>query len=140
LARAGEFHGDVNVSGCIAASGTVIGGSCQSDVRLKKNIQPFSPVLDKLVQLVPVSFNWRADEYPQYGPERSSGLIAQEVEKVFPEMVSRDAGGFKKVNYSELPYLMLQAIRDLKAENDDLRDRIQRLEEKAASPLTEGVR
>jgi hypothetical protein len=130
LARAGEFHGDVNISGCVAASTVIIGGSCQSDIRLKKNIQPFPAVLDKVVQLQPVSYTWRTDEYPQFhfGTSRTSGLIAQEVEKVFPEMVSVDEGGFKRVNYSELPYLMLQGIRELKAENDDLRARIRRLE------------
>jgi hypothetical protein len=46
-------------------------------------------------------------------------------------MVSSDQAGHKRVNYGELPYLMLQAIRELKAENDDLRERIQRLEEAA---------
>jgi hypothetical protein len=57
------------------------------------------------------------------------------VEKVFPEMISTDEAGYKRVNYGELPYLMLQAIRELKAEsdnlkaeNDKLRERIQRLE------------
>jgi len=43
-------------------------------------------------------------------------------------MVSLDKKAFKQVNYSELPYLMLQAIRELKAENDSLKERIQRLE------------
>jgi len=121
---------DVIAGGCVMASGTTLGGTCVSDARLKKNIQPYSAVLDKLVQLQPVSYNWRTDEFPQFhfGMFRTSGLIAQEVEKVFPEMVSVDKDGFKNVNYSELPYLMLQAIRDLKAENDNLRDRIQRLE------------
>jgi hypothetical protein len=129
-ARAGEFHGDVEVTGCLSVSpGTtahVQFGNCLSDVRLKKNIQPYSPVLDKLVRLQPVTYNWRVEEYPQYrfGTEKSSGLIAQEVEKVFPEMVSVDEGGFRRVNYGELPLLMLQAIRDLKAENDSLREQL----------------
>jgi hypothetical protein len=60
------------------------------------------------------------------------GVIAQEVEKVFPEMVSTDKNGFKKVNYSELPYLMLQAIRDLKTENDNLRERVAQLQTQQA--------
>jgi hypothetical protein len=84
-------------------------------------------VLDKLVQLHPVSYNWRAEEFPQFhfGTSRTSGLIAQEVEKVFPEMVSVDQDGFKRVNCSELPYLMLQAIGDLKADNDSLREQFE---------------
>ena len=84
-------------------------------------------MLDKLVQLQPVSYNWRAEESPQFhfGTSRTSGSIAQEVEKVFPEMVSVDQDGFKRVNYSELPYLMLQAIGDLKADNDSLREQFE---------------
>jgi hypothetical protein len=50
--------------------------------------------------------------------------MAQEIEKVFPAMVSVDEGGFKRVNYGELPYLILHAIRDLKAENDSLRGQL----------------
>ncbi len=43
------------------------------------------------------------------------------METVFPEMVSADARGYKTVNYSELPYLTLAAIRELKIESDYLR-------------------
>jgi hypothetical protein len=130
--------GNVAANGCVFAVNT---NPCVSDIRLKKNIQPFPPgVLDKLVRLQPVSYNWRAEEYPlrRFGTSRTFGLIAQEVEKVFPEMVSEDEAGYKGVNYVELPLLMLQAIRELKAEkdemkaeNDDLRKRLQRLEEAA---------
>jgi len=119
--------GTTGTNGCVQNyGGTAIAGTCSSDARLKVNIQSFPPVLDRLAQLQPVTFNWRAAEYPEYhfGPARSSGLIAQEVEKIFPELVTEDARGFKQVNYSELPYLMLQGIRDLKAENDSLREQM----------------
>lgn len=131
LARAGEFHGDVEITGCLSVSGS-LSGTCQSDVRLKKNIQPFPAMLNKLVQLQPVSYYWRADEFPQYrfSSSRTSGLIAQDVEKIFPEMVSVDKGGFKRVNYSVLPYLMLQAMRELKAQNDTLQERLKAEEER----------
>ena|SRR5215469_752978 len=60
----------------------------------------------------PVTYNWRTEEFPQrrFPSDRAIGLIAQEVEKVFPDMVSTDEAGYKNVNYGELPYLMLQAI------------------------------
>jgi hypothetical protein len=134
LARAGEFQGDVEITGCLSVSPNTSAhaqfGSCLSDVRLKKSIQPFPAVLDNLVRLQPVSYNWRTEEYPQFrfSSGRTIGLIAQEVEKVFPDMVSTDEAGYKRVNYGELPYLMLQAIRELKTENDNLRERLQRLE------------
>jgi hypothetical protein len=124
------------VLGCVKASGgSSTFGNCVSDARLKKNVQQFPPVLDKLVQLRPVSYDWRSDEFPQLhlGNDRSSGLIAQELESVFPEMVSLDKKGFKRVNYSELPTLMLQAIRELKAENDSLRQELKAEEERWAA-------
>jgi hypothetical protein len=111
--------GNINVGGCIIFVGGT-DGNCASDVRLKKNIRAYAGVLDKLVRLQPVSFDWRTAEYPdrQLGSSRSSGLIAQEVEKVFPEMVSIDKDGYRKVDYGRLPYLMLQGIRELKAQKD----------------------
>jgi hypothetical protein len=98
-------------------------GTCSSDLRLKSNIRPFAPVLDRVARLQPVHFTWRADEFPErhLGTAVTSGLIAQEVEQVFPEMVSVDDQGFKLVNNAELPYLTLAAVKELKAENDALR-------------------
>jgi len=130
--QAAFFSGDIGVQGCVEAIGATIQdfGTCSSDVRLKRNIEAFPAVLDKIVQLRPVWYNWRTEEYPQFRfpSGRASGLVAQDVEQVFPEMVTIDEAGFRRVNYGELPYLMLQAIRELKAENDNLRERIQRLE------------
>jgi hypothetical protein len=125
-----QILGDIRVgtsgtNGCVQNyGGTAIAGTRSSGARLMVNIQSFPPILARLAQLQPVTFSWRAAEYAEYhfGPGRRCGLIAQEVEKVFPELVTEDARGFKQVNYSELPYLMLQGIRDLKAENDNLRE------------------
>ena len=104
--------------------------ACSSDERLKKNIVPFAPVLDKVVQLQPVYFDWRADEFPERGLSsvRTSGLIAQQAEKVLPELVSTDEKGYRAVNYSELPLLTLEAIRELKVQNDALEQRVEALE------------
>ncbi len=130
-----QVVGDIRVgtsgtNGCVQNfAGTAIAGTCSSDARLKKNVRPFPAVLNKLAQLQPVSFYWKTQDYPEYhfGPSRNYGLIAQEVEKVFPEMVSVDERGFKAVNYSELPYVMLQAIRELKAYNDALDEQVRKL-------------
>jgi len=128
-ATALQVKGDIRVgtsgtNGCLQNfAGTAIAGTCSSDARLKTNILPFAPILDKLVKLQPVHFDWNVEQYPDYhfGAGRNSGLLAQDVETVFPEMVSADARGFKMVNYSELPYLTLAAIRELKTQNDSLR-------------------
>jgi len=121
-----EVAGELRVAGCVRNSvGNQIAGTCPSDERLKTNIQPFSPLLSRLVRLQPVHFEWRAAEYPDYhfGSSRGYGLIAQQVELDFPELVSRDKQGFKAVNYSELPLLLLQAIRELNTENQFIRER-----------------
>jgi ethanolamine utilization microcompartment shell protein EutS/prefoldin subunit 5 len=125
-AEALQVIGDVRVgtsgtNGCIQNyAGTALLGTCSSDVRLKTEIEPFGPVLDKLAQLRPVHYQWRVAEFPEYhfGAGRNAGLIAQEVEKVFPELVETDARGYKKVNYSELPYLTLAGVEELKARQD----------------------
>ena len=135
-----QVVGDIRVgtsgtNGCLENfAGTGLVGTCSSDLRLKTNVQPFAPVLGKIAQLQPVHFTWRAGEFPNrhYGNAVNSGLIAQDVEQVFPELVSTDDAGFKMVNYSELPYLTLQAVKELKAENDELEAQLAALAERLA--------
>jgi len=131
--------GTSGTNGCVKRfDGTAIAGSCSSDARLKKNIEPFAAMLDPVSQLRPVHYSWRAEEFPQYGfgaNTPSYGLIAQEVERVLPELVGQDEHGFKTVNYSELPLVMLQAMKELRAEKDaqiaDLQARLAALEQNA---------
>ncbi|HLY63795.1 MAG TPA: tail fiber domain-containing protein [Terriglobia bacterium] len=117
---------NITAGGCVIAGVTTLGGVCVSDARLKTNIKPFPLILEKLTQIEPVHFNWNKSNPPQYqfGSGRSAGLIAQQVAKVFPEMVSVNKDGFRQVNYSELPYLLLQGLRELKAQNDTLKSEI----------------
>jgi hypothetical protein len=124
---AGDIRIGTGFTGCVLdADGTVIAGSCSSDVRLKHDIVPFAHLLDKVAQLQPVHFYWRAGEFKErhFGVKQSFGLIAQEVEKVLPELVSEDEQGYKAVNYSKLPLLTLQAVKELKAENDALKQTV----------------
>jgi hypothetical protein len=121
-----QVFGDVRVgtsgtNGCIKNfAGTGILGTCSSDRRLKKDITPFAPALDKVTALQPVHYYWRADEFPNrhFGNSQNYGLIAQDVEQVLPELVATDSDGYKAVDYSKLPLLTIQAVKELKAEND----------------------
>jgi hypothetical protein len=118
---AGDIRVGTGTTGCVKdADGTVIAGACPSDARLKHTVTPFPETLDRLIKLRPVHFYWRTDEFPGrgFGSGQSYGLIAQEVEEVMPALVTKDEQGFKAVNYSKLPVLMLQAVRELKAEKD----------------------
>jgi len=130
-----QVLGDIRVgtgsTGCVKdADGTVIAGVCSSDLRFKKEVTPLAKLLPKFAQLQPVNFFWRATEFPNkhFGTKESFGLIAQEVEAVLPELVTTDEQGYKAVNYSKLPLLTIQAVKELKAENDDLKTRLGALE------------
>ena len=121
IIRVGSTTGTI---GCIEdRDGTVIAGTCSSDVRFKKNITPFGSVLNKFSRLQPVNYFWRKDEFAdqKFGDRQSYGLIAQDVEQLFPELVATDEQGFKMVNYTKLPLLTIQAVKELKAENDALK-------------------
>ena len=131
-----QVVGDVRVgtsgtNGCVKNfAGTGIIGTCSSDRRLKKNITPFAPMLDKVTALQPVHYFWRSDAFPDrhFGNSQNYGLIAQDVEQVLPELVATDSDGYKAVDYSKLPLLTIQAVKELKAENDGLKQRVADLE------------
>jgi hypothetical protein len=140
-----QVVGDVRVgtsgsNGCVKNfNGDALVGTCSSDRRFKKDVIPFGPALTSVAALQPVHYYWRAAAFPErhFGDRRAYGLLAQEVEKVLPELVLTDADGYKAVDYSKLPLLTVQAVKELKAENDAvkamnaaLEDRVQQLERK----------
>lgn len=79
--------------------------------------------LEKIKQLRPVRFKWKKEEFPQYkfSDKEQIGLIAQEVEKIFPELVCDWKDGYKTVKYSELPIYLLSAIQKLVEEIENLK-------------------
>jgi hypothetical protein len=89
-----------------------------SDERLKKNIQTLQNSLEKMVALHGVTFEWRdpASQGGRTGTEM--GLIAQEVEKVFPQWVGRDARGYRTLTIGGFEGLTAEAIRELRVEKD----------------------
>ncbi len=133
-----QVVGDVRVgtsgtNGCLKNfAGTGIAGVCSSDARLKTNVRPFEPMLDRVARLRPVRFNWKTEQFPEYhfGVGLNSGLIGQEVEQVFPEMVTADERGYKMVDYSVLPYLTLAAVREQQAQIEAQRAEIDGLKAK----------
>lgn len=116
-------NGNMLILGCMTWSNDSQQGECPSDARLKADIRPFPPGLGKLAQLEPVHFNWNPCNPHQYGFGfgQQTCLICQQVEKVFPDMVTVDEEGYRRVNYGQLSYLLLQGVRELKARNESLR-------------------
>ena len=93
-----------------------------SDASLKTDSQPIRDALSKVAKLNGLSFLWRTDEYPDRGLPggRHYGLVAQDVEEVLPEVVRDDPSGEKAVAYSELIPVLVESIKELKAETDEL--------------------
>ena len=113
------------------------GGSGQytvSDERMKENVTTLSGTLDKVKQLRGVSHTWKDTE--QMGTDTQIGMIAQEVEKIYPELVGdgglpNDNEGnapMKSVNYPHLTSVLVEAIKEQQTIIDDLKTRIEALE------------
>jgi hypothetical protein len=94
-----------------------------SDARWKRDIQPLTHALDTVTKLEGVSYHWRTDEFPErhFPTDRAIGVIAQQVEQVAPELVSTDSNGNKGVNYPLTVPLLIEAVKELKRQNDALR-------------------
>lgn len=89
-----------------------------SDRRLKKNITPLDGALDRLLQLQGVTFYWR-DPASQGGiTGLQMGLIADEVQRVFPQWVGRDPKGYQTLTVGGFEALTAEAMRELRAEKD----------------------
>ncbi|MFO7829679.1 MAG: tail fiber domain-containing protein [Bacteroidales bacterium] len=88
--------------------------SSGSDIRLKKDIRNIDTPLKKIKQLNGVSFLWKVNEFPdkQLSSKGQIGVIAQEVEKVLPELVFEDDEGFKAVAYDKLNAVLIEAIKE----------------------------
>lgn len=108
-------------------------GSCASDIRLKKDINPLNGLLDTVIRLKPTYYSWRSDEFPEFGfyaGARNLGLIAQDVEKVFPNLVGKNISGYKTVDYvgPDLTVYLIEAIKELNTKTDAIQSRIKTLE------------
>ena len=100
-----------------------------SDIRSKENIVDYDKGLDELMQLRPVTFNYKAEF--NWGDATYTGLIAQEVEEVVPTMVSinptNGIDDFKNIDPNELTYILINSVKELKAQNEDLQNQIDEL-------------
>jgi hypothetical protein len=111
-----------------------------SDARLKTNVRQVEGALEKLERIRGVAFEWAEAESPyalgDVPGKPSIGVIAQEVEEVFPEVVStyepgqesKEEEDYKAVDYNGLTSVLIEAVKELKAQNEALRSRIEALE------------
>lgn len=88
-----------------------------SDARFKTNVQSFTPSLSKVCQMRAVTYSWDTLTYPERNFSKTSeiGFIAQEVEALFPQLVTTGSDGYKTVQYSRTVAVLLEAIKELNA-------------------------
>ena len=107
-------------------AGTIRGNNVSpSDIRWKEEIAPFDDALERVTQLQGVTFQWND---PSRGEGPQIGIIAQDVEPIFPEVVSTDSEGYKSVAYDRLVAPLIEAVKELKAENDQYHQKLEILE------------
>jgi hypothetical protein len=114
---------------------TATGYACSSDARFKHHITPVQQALQKIMSLRGINYDWKVDTYRDKGfsKDRQIGLIAQDVEKVLPELVSSDSEGFKSIHYDKLTAVLVEAMKELNAKNLALEKENALLRERLAS-------
>ncbi len=116
-------------------------GPHTSDIRLKKNIEPLTNGLDKIMKLNPVTFDWNETIVPDLAGKypHMVGLIAQEVEEVVPEVVyktlvnsvkdGKEKGRvYKRVLYENLVAHLIDGMKEQQREIEELKQRVSELE------------
>lgn len=129
----GRITGNLTLGGTVTATGITNDGTgtylcysgtntvtwsaaacAASDRRLKKNIIPLADSLTKVLQLQGVSFDWK-DEKKAKNSGHQIGMIAQDIQKQFPEAVQKNPNGFFSVNYNALIAPVVEAVKELYA-------------------------
>jgi trimeric autotransporter adhesin len=123
-----------------ASGGTFV----DSDINYKKNIHPVSNALSDLKKINGVTFEWNENKEGNVAGTKSMGIIAQEIEEIYPVLVRENMDGYKVVNYEGLIPVLIEAIKEQDTEKvrmqeqldaqelliQDLLKRISALEEK----------
>jgi hypothetical protein len=124
--------GMVTPSVRLQVSGDIIANSIagSSDLRFKKNIRPVVNALDKVKALRGVYFNWDQQNFPDknFGEQDELGFIAQEVEKVVPEIVTKEKTkeAYRSVKYDKLVALLVEAIKEQQKQIDSLKIQVKK--------------
>lgn len=113
-------YAKVNCSTLSAKNDVISRGNVltSSDIRLKTNIEKIENALDKVCQLNGYTYDMN--------DKRNTGVIAQEVEKVLPEVVQDGEDGYKTVAYGNMIGLLIEAIKELKEEIKGIKMKIEK--------------
>ncbi|HEY3415111.1 MAG TPA: tail fiber domain-containing protein [Armatimonadota bacterium] len=125
-----DVQGDINARGSVRANGV----SLTSDATYKANVREIPDGLKTVLGLRGVLFEWNRAAFPSQGfPEGTKvGLIAQEVERVLPQVVQTDETGHRSVEYQNIIPVLVEAIKSQQREIGDRDARIRALEDRMA--------
>ena len=125
----GSIGIDVNASatdGRLDAGNDVVAYS-SSDIRFKKNTTPIQDALFKIQQLQGIEFDWIPNEKHHGYEGHDVGVIAQEVEKVLPEVVTTRDSGYMAVKYEKMIPLLIEGIKEQQIKIDELRKELEEI-------------
>ena len=127
---ASNYSIELLANGSITAEGNITAYGSASDIRLKENIETIPDALEKIKSLTGVTFNYKKDG------SRSTGVIAQQVQKVLPEVIyetsevgrsEEEDSSFLAVRYGQMIGLAIEAIKDLSKEIEELKNQIKEM-------------
>jgi hypothetical protein len=110
--------GDISGSGTLRMNGDII-AYYSSDERLKDNLIPISSASYKITQIGGYEFDWNKESKDYAGHD--VGVIAQEIEKVLPEVVITRQDGYKAVKYEKIIPLLVQGLKEQQEEINQLK-------------------
>jgi len=111
------------VTGAITATGDIT-AYASSDERLKDNIQNIENPIEKVQSLKGVTWDWNDNASDVQHSLPNVGVIAQDVEKVLPQLVRDNEGGYKAVDYDKLVGLLIEAVKDQQSQIDELKSKL----------------
>lgn len=117
LSTGGLVVGGVTISG---STGYATDWVATSDINLKENIKPIDNALSNILKLSGVTFNFINDE----NKIQRSGLIAQDLEKVYPDMVITNNDGYKNISYLQLISVLIESVKEQQEQIDILKQDI----------------
>jgi len=103
------------------------GGWGLSDKNLKTDIHTLDDALFKIMKLRGVEFHWKKKGWSKH---QKYGVIAQELQRVYPEMVIKRKDGYLQVNYQALIAPLIESVKSLKRENDKLKKDLNNLNQR----------
>jgi len=113
----------LSATGTLTLADDVIAFGSPSDKRLKENVKPIKSALDKVCQLNGVTFDWKKNE-SILDIKEDIGFIAQDVQKVLPQLVKKKDDGMLSLRHQGIVPVLLEAIKELKQEVEELKKQI----------------